>query len=96
MPTCAVERSGRPSRCPTTRSGTGCAAAAAAGDRRGFDAEAYKGRNTVERAINKLKEHRAVAMRTDKRGYIFTGTIAVAAIRVWLCDLTRQDRPDRP
>jgi transposase len=61
-----------------------------------FDATAYKGRNTVERAINKLKEHRAVAMRTDKRGYIFTGTVTVAAIRVWLCDLTRQDRSDRP
>jgi hypothetical protein len=35
-------------------------------------------------------------MRTDKRGYIFSGTIAVAAIRIWLCDLTRQDRSDRP
>jgi transposase len=60
-----------------------------------FDAEAYKGRNTVERAINKLKDHRVVAMRTDKRGYIFTGTSAVAAIRIWLRDLTRQDRSDR-
>lgn len=32
-----------------------------------FDAEAYRQRNTVERAINKLKAYRAVAMRTDKR-----------------------------
>ena len=61
-----------------------------------FDAEAYKRRNTVERAINRLKDHRAFAMRTDKRGYIFAGTTTVAAIRIWLCDLTRQDRPDRP
>jgi transposase len=38
-----------------------------------FDAEAYKGRNTVERAINKLKDFRAVAMRADKREFVFRG-----------------------
>ena len=31
----------------------------------GFDAERYKKRNTVERAINKLKQFRAVATRYD-------------------------------
>lgn len=55
-----------------------------------FDASAYKDRNTVERTFNKLKDHRAFAMRTDKRGYIYTGTTAVAAIRIWLRDPTRQ------
>lgn len=61
-----------------------------------FDAEAYKGRNVVERTFNKLKDNRAFAMRTDKRGYIFAGTIAVAALRIWLRDLTRRDPPDTP
>jgi transposase len=49
-----------------------------------FDAESYKQRNTVERAINKLKDFRAVAMRTDKREFVFRGTIDVASIKIWL------------
>jgi hypothetical protein len=31
-----------------------------------------------------LKNSRAVAMRFDKRGYIFHGTVTVASIRLWL------------
>jgi len=50
----------------------------------GFDAERYKKRNTVERAINKLKQFRAVATRYDKRGYVFLGTVAAAAVIIWL------------
>ena len=61
-----------------------------------FDAEAYKQRNTVERSIGKLKEVRAVAMRTDKREFVFRGTIDVASIKIWLRNPVNQDLRDRP
>lgn len=51
-----------------------------------FDAQCYKHRNTVERCFNKLKQHRAVATRYDKRERIYQGTIDVASIRIWLHD----------
>jgi transposase len=51
-----------------------------------FDAETYRQRNTIERALNKLKNHRAVATRYDKRDYIYRGTIDAASIRIWLRD----------
>jgi transposase len=61
-----------------------------------FAAESYQQRNTVERAINKLKDFRAVAMRTDKREFVFRGTIDVASIKIWLRNPTSQDPGDRP
>jgi transposase len=51
-----------------------------------FDPAAYKQRNTVERAFGKLRQHRAVATRYDKRDYIWRGTVDVASIRIWLRD----------
>ena len=39
-----------------------------------------------ERAVNKLRAHRAVATRYDKRDYVYRGTVNVAAIWIWLRD----------
>lgn len=50
----------------------------------GFDKARYKAGNTVERAINKIKQFRAVATRYDKRGYVFLGTVTAAALLIWL------------
>jgi transposase len=56
-----------------------------------FDSEAYKQRNTTERAHNRLKAFRAVAMRTDKREFVYNGTIDVASIRIWLRHPSNED-----
>jgi transposase len=50
----------------------------------GFDRTRYKARNTVERAINKIKQFRAVATRYDKRQYIYLGSVTAAALFIWL------------
>ncbi|MFE7543952.1 hypothetical protein [Streptomyces platensis] len=50
----------------------------------GFDEERYGIRNTVERAINRRKQSRAVATRYDKRGYVYLGTATAAALVIWL------------
>ena len=61
-----------------------------------FDPEAYRQRNTVERAFCRLRQHRAVATRYDKRDFVYRGTVDVATIRIWLRDLTQQDLRDTP
>lgn len=61
-----------------------------------FDKVHYRDRNTVERAMNKLRSHRAVATRYDKRDFIYRGTITVAAIWIWLRDPVRDPLRDTP
>ena len=50
----------------------------------------------MERAINKLKDFRAIAMRTDKREFVFRGTIDVASITIWLRTPPTKIRQTRP
>ena len=50
----------------------------------GYDAEAYKGRNVVERSFNALKQWRGLATRYDKLAVIYRGGAVLAAILSWL------------
>lgn len=49
-----------------------------------FDAEAYKGRNVVERGFNRLKNWRGLAMRSDKTARNFLAAVQLAASLAWL------------
>lgn len=49
-----------------------------------FDAEAYRGRNVVERCVNRLKQWRAVATRYDKRAANYRAMVVIASLMIWL------------
>jgi transposase len=57
------------------------------GDRRHrpFDLAAYRGRNRVERLINRLKQGRRVATRYEKRAAHYLAMLTLAALRLWSC-----------
>ena len=54
-----------------------------------FDKQRYRDRNTVERAVNKLRGHRATATRYEKRDYMYRGTITLTSIWIWLRNPTQ-------
>ena len=49
-----------------------------------FDADAYRGRNVVERAFNRFKNWRAIATRYDKHAVNYRAGVVIAAIMLWL------------
>jgi transposase len=49
-----------------------------------FDADAYKNRNVVERAFNRIKNWRGLATRYDKHAEIYRGGVVLASIVLWL------------
>jgi hypothetical protein len=57
-----------------------------------FDENRYRKRDTVERAINRLKQSRAAATRHDRRGYVFLRTATAASVAIRL----RTRTPTRP
>lgn len=49
-----------------------------------LDAEAYRGRNVVERSFNTVKQWRALATRYDKLAIVYRGGAVLRAITIWL------------
>jgi transposase len=54
------------------------------GRRPGFDREAYRRRNVVERCVNKLKQWRAIATRYGKRTLNYRAMLVIASLMMWL------------
>ena len=49
-----------------------------------FDRETYRERNRVERLINRLKQHRAIATRYEKLEETYHALLTIACILLWL------------
>ncbi|MEX0172039.1 transposase, partial [Streptomyces sp. LMG1-1-1.1] len=53
------------------------------------DTDLYKERNTVERAINKLKAWRGIATRYDKSPDSYLAGLHLRAAMIWIDDLLK-------
>lgn len=49
-----------------------------------FDHQAYRQRNRIERAFNRLKQFRRIATRYEKRAVNYLAMLTMAAILLWL------------
>jgi transposase len=49
-----------------------------------FDRAAYRERNRIERTINRLKQHRAIATRYEKLAVSYHALLTIACILLWL------------
>jgi transposase len=49
-----------------------------------FDRETYRGRNRVERLVNRLKQYRRIATRYEKRAAHSGAMLTLAAAVLWL------------
>ncbi len=54
------------------------------GRRPGFDWEAYRRRNVVERCVNRLKQWRGIATRYEKRAVNYRAMVVIASLMMWL------------
>jgi transposase len=50
----------------------------------GFDREAYRERNRVERLINRLKQFRRIATRYEKRAVNYAAMLTIGMSLLWL------------
>ena len=68
------------------RRGIGPVISRKVGERRSgrFDRAAYRERNRVERLINRLKQHRAIATRYEKLEETYRALLTIACILLWL------------
>jgi transposase len=77
---------GRPVRAFLRRRGIGAVIPTQAKEPRrpGFDREAYRRRNRVERLVNRLKQFRRIATRYEKRAANYAAMLTIGMILLWL------------